>query len=428
MSDTVRVSPATALFGTVALPSDKSIAQRTALFAALGEGTSRIVHYPAAADPQSTLAAVQRLGIEVREDADGILVVEGRGLMGLRSAEGPVDCGNSGTAMRLLCGILAGQPFGTTLVGDASLSRRPMHRVTAPLAEMGAMIETTDGHAPLNVIGGQRLRGITYTLPMASAQVKTCVLLAGHFAEGETTVIEPVPTRDHTERMLGLDVVEMGGARHLTVQGGQPIAARTWTVPRDFSAAAFFLVAGSIVAEGEITLPGVGINPSRSALLNVLRAMGANITVANERTHGGEPIADITVRPAPLHGVTVEGPVVANLIDEIPILAVAGACAEGRLVVRDAHELRVKETDRIAAIVRNMRALGAQVEEHEDGFAITGGRGLTGTVVASYHDHRMAMAMGVAGLVASGETMIEDASSASVSFPAFWEVLEKLRA
>ncbi len=422
------VTPARALFGTAKLPSDKSIAQRTALFAALGEGTSRIVHYPDAADPQSTLACVRQLGIAVTEDADGILVVEGRGLGGLRAADAPVDCGNSGTAMRLLCGILAGQPFGTTLVGDASLSARPMGRVTAPLAEMGALIETTDGHAPLELIGGQHLRAITYTLPVASAQVKTCVLLAGLFADGETTVVEPVKTRDHTERMLGLDVVELGGARHISVTGGHVIPARTWTVPRDFSAAAFFLVAGSIVPEGEITLPGVGLNPTRAALLDVLRAMGADITATNERERGGEPLADLTVRPATLHGVTVEGDVVANLIDEIPILAVAGACAEGALTVRDAGELRVKETDRIAAMVGNLRALGAHVEDFPDGFRIEGGRPLTGATVEAFHDHRIAMAMGVAGLVAQGETHIDGAESAAVSFPRFWDTLDALRA
>ncbi len=428
MSATARVRPAPVLHGLLELPSDKSIAQRAALFAALGEGTSYLVGFPDAADPQSTLACVQALGIPVERDADGILAVEGRGLTGLRAPAGPVDCGNSGTAMRLLAGILAGQPFGATLVGDASLSRRPMGRVLHPLAEMGALVESTDGHAPLSIVGGQHLRGITYRLPVASAQVKTCVLLAGHFADGETTVVEPVATRDHTERMLALDVMEMGGERHVSVHGGQPIAARTWTIPRDFSAAAFFLVAGSIVPEAEIVLPKVGLNPTRSALLDVLRAMGADIRVARERTSGGEPIADLIVRAAPLHGVTVEGALVANLIDEVPVLAVAGACAEGTLVVRDAAELRVKETDRIAAVAAGLRALGAPVEEFEDGFAVHGGHALRGAAVEARGDHRIAMAMGVAGLVAQGETTIHDAASAAVSFPGFWDALDSLRA
>ncbi len=426
MPDTARVQPAHALSGRLLLPPDKSIAQRAALFAALGEGTSYLVGYPAAADPQSTLACVQALGIHVADEGERGYRVEGRGLHGLAAPEGAVDCGNSGTAMRLLAGILAGQPFGTTLVGDDSLSRRPMLRVIRPLAEMGALIESTDGHAPLSIVGGQALRGLTYRLPVASAQVKTCVLLAGHFAEGTTTVVETTPTRDHTERMLGLSTLEVDGARHVTVTGGQPIAARTWTIPRDFSAAAFFLVAGSIVAEGEVVLPGVGLNPSRAALLDVLRAMGADIRVENERTRGGEPIADLTVRPARLHGVTVEGATVANLIDEIPVLAVAGACAEGTLTVRDAAELRVKETDRISAITGNLTKLGADIEAFEDGFRIMGGRTLTGTTVDAYHDHRIAMAMGVAGLVAKGETTIEGASSAAVSFPGFWEALASL--
>ena len=426
----VTVRPARALFGPVALPPDKSIAHRAVLFAALGEGVSHVVNFPDAADPQSTLACVRALGVRVRDEG-GVLAVEGRGLGGLRAPDGPLDCGNSGTTMRLLAGVLAGQPFDSVLTGDASLSGRPMGRVITPLAAMGARIGADDGHAPLRIAGrgesGPGLRGIEYRLPVASAQVKSCVLLAGLYADGETTVVEPVPTRDHTERMLGLSAVEMGGERRLTISPKHRIAARTWSVPRDFSAAAFFLVAGSIVAEGEITLPGVGLNPTRSALLDVLRAMGADITTANERAHGGEPIGDLTVRPARLHGITIGGAVVANLIDELPILAVAAACADGETEVRDAAELRVKETDRIAAICRNLRALGADVDELSDGFRIRGGRQLVGAAVASYDDHRIAMAMGVAGLIASGETQVEGANCARVSFPGFWDALDAIR-
>lgn len=418
--------PAPVLAGEVELPADKSIAHRAALLAALGDGTSRIVNYPASADPQSTLSVLRQLGVVI-EERDELLYVEGRGLDGLREAGEPLDCGNAGTLMRLVTGILAGQAFDSVLVGDASLSVRPMGRITKPLAEMGARITLTDGHAPLHVTGGQQLRGITYRLPVPSAQVKSCVLLAGLFAEGETTVIEAVPSRDHTERMLGLDVFEVEGTRHITVQGGQRIPARTWAVPRDFSAAAFFLVAGSIVPEGELYLPGVGLNPSRSALLDVLRAMGADVTVTNEREHGGEPIADLTVRPARLQGVTVRGDVIANLIDEIPVLAVAAACAEGRTEIRDAAELRVKETDRIAATVHNLQALGVDVEAFEDGFAVNGGRPLRGATVESFDDHRMAMAMGVASLVAEGETTIVDPDCARISFPDFWTVLEGVK-
>ena len=417
------IQPVDTLSGTVRVPSDKSVAHRAALLAALGDGVSEIRNYPASADPQSTLSCLRQLGVAIREES-GRLVVEGVGLEGLHAASEPIECGNSGTTLRLLAGILAGQPFSSTLVGDASLSRRPMTRVTEPLGLMGAHIETEDGHAPVHLSGGRRLKGITYTLPVPSAQVKSCVLLAGLYAEGETTVIETVPSRDHTERMLGLDVFEMDGKRHLTVSGGQRIPARQWTVPRDFSAAAFFLVAGSIVPGGELVLPEVGLNPTRSALLDVLRAMGAQITVSNERVYGGEPVADLHVQPSQLSGVTVGGSLIPNLIDEIPVLAVAAACATGRTEIRDAAELRVKETDRIAAIVKNLRAMGASVEEFEDGLAIEGGRKLKGATVESFDDHRIAMAMGVAGLVAEGETRVLGAKCAAISFPDFWEKLK----
>ncbi|MEM1095214.1 MAG: 3-phosphoshikimate 1-carboxyvinyltransferase [Bacteroidota bacterium] len=419
------IHPAPVLVGEVELPADKSIAHRSAMFAALAEGTSYLVNYPASADPQSTLACLRQLGVEIREEHD-MLVVEGQGLSGLRRAAEAIDCGNSGTTMRLLSGILAGQAFDSTLVGDASLSKRPMARIANPLGTMGAQIGMTDGHAPLYITGTAPLQPITYRLPMASAQVKSAVLLAGLFADGETTVIEPVQTRDHTERMLGLSVFEMDGVRHISVDGGHRIAARTWSVPRDFSAAAFFMVAGSIGEKASLQLKGVGLNPTRSALLNVLRAMGANIEVKNEREHGGEPIADLIVREANLQSITLDGGVIANLIDEIPILAVAATQAEGRTEIRDAHELRVKETDRIAAMVTNLRALGAEVEEFEDGFAIEGGRPLTGAAVATYDDHRIAMAMGVAGLVAQGKTNVHEAEVASVSFPSFWTQLRQI--
>ncbi len=426
MNQTIR--QAARLEGAVALPADKSIAHRAALLAALSDGPSKITNFPDAADPRSTLACLRQLGVEIDEDQEepGILRVEGVGIEGLRAPKKPLDCGNSGTTMRLLAGILAGQAFDSTLVGDASLSRRPMARIADPLRLMNAAIALEDGHAPIRITGRQALQGIEYRLPVPSAQVKSCVLLAGLYAEGETTVVETIPSRDHTERMLGLDVFEMGGARYLTIEPGWRIAARTWTVPRDFSAAAFLLVAASIVPEGELFLPGVGLNPSRSAFLDVLRAMGASIKINYEREEGSEPLADLTVRPAALHGVSVSGTLLPNLIDEIPVLAVAAACAEGRTEIRDAAELRVKETDRIDAMVKNLRALGADVEEFDDGLAITGGAPLTGTTVDSFGDHRIAMAMGVAALVASGETTIANADCASVSFPGFWEMLERL--
>jgi 3-phosphoshikimate 1-carboxyvinyltransferase len=420
------VHPTETLMGVVDVPADKSIAHRTALLAALADGRSQIVNYPNSADPRATLSCLARLGVQFEEDEEGILTVQGVGLEGLQAPSEPLDCGNSGTTMRLMSGILAGQPFDTTLIGDASLSKRPMKRIADPLTEMGASIEMTDGHPPLRIHGSRVLKGLTYTLPMASAQVKSCVLLAGLFASGETTVVEPWPSRDHTERMLGLDVITLEGQRHISIQQGKRIPAGTWAVPRDFSAAAFFLVAGSIVPFAELRLPAVGINASRSALLDVLRAMGAAIRVENERTHAGEPIADLYVQSASLRSVNVNGDLVPILIDEVPILAVAAAFASGRTEIRDARELRVKETDRIDAMVRNLRALGAEVEEFEDGLAVTGGRPLKGTAVQSFDDHRIAMAMGIAGLRASGETLVEDAACAQVSFPDFWEQLETL--
>lgn len=423
MQQTIR--PARGLLGVVELPADKSIAHRTALFAALGDGVSHLVNYPASADPQSTLSCLRQLGVRIEASETGY-TVHGVGLTGFSKPSGPLDCGNSGTTMRMLCGILAGQPFDSELIGDASLSGRPMERVAGPLRQMGAKIDLTDGHAPVRIHGGQRLKGMVYRLPMPSAQVKSCVLLAGLYAEGETTVIETLPSRDHTERMLQLDAVEMNGERHLTVRHGRRIPRQAWAVPKDFSASAFFLVAGSVVPGAELRLPGVGINSSRSALLDVLRAMGASITMSEERTYGGEPIADLLVRSSSLHGVTVPEEFIANLIDEIPILCVAATQAKGRTEIRNAGELRVKETDRIAAMVKNLRAFGAEVEEFEDGLAITGGKPLHGAEVESFHDHRIAMAMGVAGLVAAGKTVVQGAEIASVSFPTFWDQLKSI--
>jgi len=422
--DRVTVRSARMLTGTVQVPADKSIAHRAAMLAALSDGTSRIVHFPAAQDPQSTLACMRALGAEVSTDADGILVVEGRGRTGLRPPTGPLDCGNSGTTMRLLAGILAGQPFESTLVGDASLSGRPMGRIRDPLVRMGGRVDLSDGHAPVLVRGGP-LEGITYELPVASAQVKSCVLLAGLFARGTTTVVESVPSRDHTERMLGLDAISIGDRRMISVEGGHRVPAGTWTVPGDFSAAAFFLVAGSIIPGSVLHMNGVGMNPTRSALVDVLRAMGADITVASERTLGGEPVADLTVRSAALSGVAVSGSVIPSLIDEIPVLAVAAAAADGRTVIGDASELRVKETDRLAAMADVLTAMGARVEEREDGLVIDGGRPLSGAEVDSRGDHRIAMAAAVAGLAATGDTTIHGASCAAVSFPGFWETLER---
>ena len=420
------VNPTDTLLGEVALPADKSIAQRTALLASLGDGISRIVNYPSSADPQSALSCMRQLGIRIEADEDDILSVHGNGIHGLEAPSEPLDCGNSGTTMRLLCGILAGQPFDSVLIGDASLSKRPMERIANPLRDMGASIELTDGHAPIHIKGNTHLKGITYELPVPSAQVKSCVLLAGLFAAGETTVVETQPSRDHTERMLALDVVEMSGKRLISIQQNRKIPAQTWAVPRDFSAASFFLVAGSIVSNADLRLPGVGINKSRSALLDVLGAMGAQISIENERVHGGEPIADLHVKSAPLRGISLNGDLIPAIIDEVPVLAVAATLASGRTEIRDAGELRVKETDRIDAMVKNLRSMGVEIEEFEDGFTITGTDRLKGAYVDSFDDHRIAMAMGIAGLCATEQTRIKNAECAAVSFPGFWELLKWL--
>ncbi len=420
----VTIEPAIAIAGRVRLPADKSIAHRAAILAALADGESEIVGFPDAADPRSTLACLRALGVEAEAREDS-LFVRGRGARGLRAPDGPLECGNSGTTMRLLAGVLAGSFFPSTLVGDESLSRRPMGRVAEPLGQMGARVELADGHAPVRIEGG-RLRGITYRLPVASAQVKSAVLLAGLSAEGTTTVIEALPSRDHTERMLGLDVLELGGERHISVEGGRDVRPGLWVVPRDFSAAAFFLVAGSIVQNATLELLGVGLNPTRSALLDVLRAMGARIEVWNERERGREPLCDLRVY-APergLTGVEVGGALVPNLIDEIPALAVAAAYAEGTTRIRDAAELRVKESDRLAAIFSFLSAMGARVELHEDGLTIEGGRPLHGATVESHSDHRIAMSAAVAALGASSPTTIRDAECVAVSFPGFWDELD----
>jgi 3-phosphoshikimate 1-carboxyvinyltransferase len=413
------------LVGTVLLPADKSIAHRAALFSALSIGTSHIVGYPTSEDPKSTLSCLRQLGIQIASDEVGLSVV-GKGLNGLVSPENALDCGNSGTTMRLLSGILAGQSFSSVLKGDYSLSSRPMGRIIDPLRMMGALIESNGGRAPLRIEGSQNLRAVEYELPVASAQVKSCVLLAGLFSKGITTVIENTPTRDHTERMLGLSSVTIGSKKYISVQGGQQKPAQMWSIPGDFSAAAFFLVAGSIVPNSALHLPRVGLNPTRTGLIDILRAMGADISIRNERIVAGEPIADLDVRSSELTGITIGGEIIANIIDEIPILAVAASVAAGETIIQDAAELRFKETDRISAMMNGLTTLGARIEEREDGLVISGGSSLTGGTVESFNDHRIAMAMGVAGLMASGDVRVEGANAAAVSFPTFWDVLQEL--
>ena len=402
------------------------------MLAAIAEGTSRISNFAVSEDCASTLACLSALGVEIDRNGTDVSVA-GRGKKGLTAADLPLNCGNSGTTMRLLSGILAGQPFETTLIGDESLSRRPMKRIMGPLSEMGANIDADDGHAPLTIAGKRPLTPIEFQLPVASAQLKSCVLLAGLFAEGETTVVEPVATRDHTERMLrgfGVDVRvnETDDGRRISVSGDATLLAQDITVPGDISSAAFFLVAAACLEGAELGIPSVGLNPTRTGVLDVLRRFGAGIEVEDERESGGEPIGKLVVRYQGRLGAAddrVDGEIVANLIDEVPILAVFGTQVEGGIEIRDAGELRVKESDRIAAVAENLRRMGGEVEEFEDGLRVGSSR-LKGAVIDSFGDHRIAMAFAVAGLFAEGETEVRGAECAAVSFPAFFDVLSSV--
>jgi 3-phosphoshikimate 1-carboxyvinyltransferase len=418
MSDWI-ATRGTSLHGMLELPGDKSVSHRAIMLAAIADGASRIDGFLEGEDTRATAAVFEQLGVRIEAPMPGVRVVHGVGIDGLRAPGARLDCGNAGTAMRLLAGLLAGQSFDSVLVGDVSLSRRPMQRVTGPLALMGARIDTEDGHAPLQIHGGQCLRGIDYLLPVASAQVKSALLLAGLFAEGDTRIREPHPTRDYTERMLqafGYPIDYRAG--EATIHGGHRLRATDITVPADFSSAAFFIVAATLVPGSELRLRRVGINPRRTGLLHVLRAMGADIEEQHAGVQGGEPVADLVVRHAPLHGIEVPADHVADMIDEFPVLFIAAACAEGTTTIRGAAELRVKESDRIATMATGLRMLGIAIDETPDGATMRGGRMHPGHV-ASHGDHRVAMAFAVAGQLADGEVAIADVANVATSFPGF---------
>jgi len=417
--------PAPPLTGRLRVPGDKSITHRAILLGALADGSTEIRGYLDAEDCQRTAAACRALGTGVEGWGSPVLQMHGKGLRGLREAEGVLDAGHSGTTLRLLSGVLAAQPFLSILTGDASLCRRPMGRIIQPLRQMGASLwgRAGDQYPPLAIRGGP-LRGIRHESPVASAQVKSALLLAGLFAEGPTTVMEPTPSRDHTERMLrGFGhQVEVSGPS-VTVWPARSLTPVALEVPGDFSSAAFFLVAASLVPGSRLSLTGVGLNPSRTGLLEVLAAMGAAVEIEGRREACGEPVGDVTVTAAPLRGVSVGGALIPRLIDEIPILAVAAACAEGETEIRDAAELRVKESDRIAALAGELGRLGADVLERPDGLRIRGGRRLAGALCSSRGDHRIAMALAVAALVARGETRLADCACIRTSFPDFVPLL-----
>ncbi len=415
------------LRGEVTPPSDKSISHRTIMFSSLAEGKSVIRNFLRAEDPMRTLEAFRQMGINIQTTDDEI-VIEGKGLHGLKKPEGDIDCGNSGTTMRMLSGVLAGQPFDSTLTGDEFLLKRPMRRVMGPLTQMGAEISSEEGGMPPLKIKGGTLKPIEYDSPIASAQVKSAILLAGLYCDGTTTVIEPGRSRDHTERMLkalGADV-KIDGLQ-VSIAGGAALGPMDITVPGDLSSAAFFIVAGLIVPGSELVVRNVGINPTRTGIIDVLKAMGADIRVENKRDVSGEPAADIAVSHSELKGIDIGGDIILKAIDEFPILCVAAAKAKGKTTITGAAELRVKESDRIAAMASELKKMGAVVKELEDGIIIEGMEELKPAQVKSHGDHRIAMSMIIAGLTAEGETMVEDTDCVNTSFPGFMDMIDKLR-
>ena len=423
----MRIEPVPALVGHLAVPGDKSISHRAVLVGAVCEGETRILGFGRSADTEATITAVRVLGVEVIEEDVDVLRVRGVGLDGLRSPDVPVECGNAGTLMRLLTGVLAGQVGRYELIGDASLSTRPMERVAEPLRRMGARVETTEGHAPV-LVEGAGLHGIDYELTVPSAQVKSAVLLAGVQADGRTTVVEPIPTRDHTERLL-----ERAGARvtrrprSVSVEPAAELRLPQLEIPGDISSAAPFLVAAAIVPGSSVTVHGVGLNPRRTGLLDVLERMGARIAIYNRRPIGGEPAGDVEVRTSDLVGATVSAAEVPALVDELPLLAVAACHARGNTVVRGATELKMKESDRLEAIVEELRRIGGHVRATDDGFHVRGVPArLRGGVVDTRGDHRLAVLGAVAGVASREGVELRGAEAVEASFPGFYEVLEQI--
>lgn len=427
-NDSITLRPSASLKGEVTAPPDKSISHRAIIFASIGKGRSRIRNLLRAADPLSTLNAMRSLGIEIEDNTDEI-IVHGKGIHGLSEPENIIDCGNSGTTMRLLSGLLSGQPFLSILTGDSSLRRRPMKRVISPLAEMGARIyaRKENSHAPIAIKGGD-LKAINYLSPVSSAQVKSAILLAGLYASGVTTVEEPSKSRDHTERMLpaqGADIRIKGNT--VSITGGTELTGLDITVPGDFSSAAFFMVAATIVKGSEILIKNTCLNPTRTGLINVMKRMGASLEILNEHEVSGEPVGDILCRYSPqLKAVEIRPEEVPLMIDEFPVFTILATQAEGTTIIRGAEELRVKESDRIATMTQELRKLSVQVEEFPDGMSIKGPARLKGAVVESHGDHRVAMALSIAALIADGDTTVKGISSVEISFPGFYETLNNL--
>lgn len=423
-----KITRAPSLRGTVSVPGDKSISHRSLMIGALGGGVSEVRGFLNAADPRSTFECLRLLGVEFESNGD-TLRIYGKGIRGLQPPRGRLDAGNSGTTMRLLTGILAGQPFETEISGDESLNKRPMKRILTPLSRMGGVIEATaEFTAPLRISGKYPLRPIDYEMPISSAQVKSAILLAGLFAEGTTRVIEKVATRDHTERMLDLRVLNTEVGHVSEVEGGMRIPPQQFVVPGDISSAAFIIAAGLIVPHSDIILKNIGLNPTRTRILDIVKSVGGNVEIIDQHIAGGEPIGDIRVRNSELRGdIKLIGTTVAELIDEIPILAIISLFTDGSFVLKDASDLRHKESDRIKSMVVNLRKIGTDVEEYEDGFAFEGKNALIAAEIDSFFDHRIAMAFGVVGLTLQGETIIRNSDCVDISFPGFWEVIGMLQ-
>ncbi len=418
----------TAIKGEITLPGDKSISHRSVIFGSLADGVTNVEGFLKSEDTFSTIKAFEAMGADISWQGE-ILRIEGVGLHGLKEPKGIIDAGNSGTTSRLLMGLLSGQNFSSTITGDKYLRKRPMGRVINPLREMGANIEATDDSKLPLTIHGIKLKGISYKMPVASAQVKSAILLAGLYAEGQTEVIELSPTRDHTEKMmqyLGVDLSIDSNSINISKSGG--FKAMDITVPSDFSTTAYFIVAALINPGSEILIKNVGVNPYRIGALEILLSMGADIELINNRELNGEPVADIVARSSLLKGIEIGGDTIPKAIDELPIIAVAACFAEGTTVIKNAEELRVKETDRIATTVSELRKLGANIEETEDGMILEGTGELVGAECSSCGDHRIAMSVAIAATRAEGETVIEDSGAAAVSFPKFFEKLNNLRA
>ena len=424
---TFRANAGGCLSGSARVPGDKSISHRSIMLGSLAEGVTEVTGFLEGDDSLATLKAFQAMGVKIEGPENGKVTVHGVGMNGLRQPKDDLYLGNSGTSMRLMSGLLAGQAFNTVLTGDRSLSSRPMRRVIDPLLQMGALITATqNGTSPINISAGKNLNGIDYTLPVASAQIKSCLLLAGLYADGKTCVTEPAPTRDHTERMLqgfGYSVNRNGST--VCLRGKGKLQGTSIDVPADISSAAFFMVGASIAKGSDITLEHVGVNPTRTGVIDILRLMGANIEISNEKEVGGEPVADIRIQSSQLKGITIPEALVPLAIDEFPVLFVAASCAEGETVLTGAKELRVKESDRIQVMAVGLKIMGIDARPTEDGIIIQGGV-LNGGTVVSHDDHRISMSFAIAALRCQGAVVIEDCANVNTSFPGFIELASRL--